>query len=202
MMYGKSSENTKTFAKIVWLKKWDENLYFSIMKGKDEVAQADYIEWYVTDIELSSYEYEEWKMRDVFNITLIWDEVVTLWCAFNKLGRNILNTLAGGFDADEKIKFSLYKKSWKDGKMYPQIWIRQGSNMLKRKHDWETQRDLTRAVKDPETDEFIRTDYRKLDELMKLEVDNIKAIANTSSKKSTKVEAISPINDDDDSLPF
>lgn len=160
--------NSKLFVKLLGAKSDEKELYFEVWKDK---TKANYIEWVLKGVWLWSYDYQ-WKPRETIVLSIAdWDVELEFSIAFNKIGRAILNKLATA-EAFGKIK--LKARSYEeDGKLKKWITITNNGVKLEGKHDWEKQKTLSRAVIDPETQEFIRYDYSKLDELLKSELEGI-----------------------------
>lgn len=170
MWYGQSWNDT-AFAKIVGLKKWAPELYIEVIDG-DETHKCDFIEWELQGIELGSYEYE-WKERETYKLKLSdkWEKIM-LSTSWNRVSRAIINCLASIENFSQVIKISVYRLE-KNGKVYNNVGIWVWGQLVNWKYSREQQKEFIRIVKDPETDEYIKSDYSALDEKLKEEIKEI-----------------------------
>ena len=168
------------FAKLLGLGKDSKEAYFEMSNGEI----WNFIEGYLDSIELSSYEYEG-KQREVM-IRHLKDEDSSfdLSTSFTRTSRTFINCLASVPKIDGIVRLSVYTTE-KDWKIYKNWSLFHGWQKWDRKHDRESQKKLTRVIEDPETKEYIKTDYTKLNDMMK---DEIKAINKKITKKEFEVE--------------
>ena len=173
-MWYRNEENAlknKTFVNLLGLKKEDKEAYFAVGKDKE---QCNTIDGTLIGVELSSYEYEG-KKKELFVMELKdWELELRFSIAFNKVGRGLINKLA----SLEKIgKITLKTYTFIDEKKGDvKKWITVFNDWEKveaGKYSWEQEKELTRVVLDPETQEFIRYDRTKRDEILKEEIKNV-----------------------------
>lgn len=193
MWFTKKGDTMATYARIL-LK---DQLGFQIGKKDGEERHNelfDVVSGEFVSIEEWKYTNTEWEEKELVKIVLFDDQIwkIIISTAWTGVARNIVNSFAGE-EKLGKIEMGLYKKQGKDGKYYPNIWIKNDWEKLKRKIDLDTQAQLVEEV---EFKGKKMRDFSKLEEVLKSEFENI----NKKSQYHEKEEK-APVTQDDD-IPF
>ena len=121
-----------------------------------------------------------------------WEEVI-ISASWTGVMRNIVNSLAGSKVPLWVISIGLYEKEF-EGKMYANVWVKNNGEKTERLISPEEQKKLKKVIKDPDTDEVIKTKRDDMENKLKEEYTKI-----NGNKAVSKEEVEKKINED---LPF
>lgn len=119
-----------------------------------------------------------------------WEEVI-ISASWTGVMRNIVNSLAGSKVPLGLISIWLYEKEY-DGKMYANVWVKNNGERTERLYTPEEQKALKKVIKDPDTDEIIKTKRDDMENKLKECYVHI----------NENVEKKAPVQEDDIELPF
>ena len=169
-------------------KEWDErhNELFDVVSGE------------FISITEGKYTNAEWEEKELVKITLRDDTVgkIIVSTAWTSVARNIINSFAGE-EKLGKIEMWLYKKAGKNGKYYPNIWIKNDWAKLKRKYTVEQQSEL---VKEVEFKGKKMRDFVELENVLRKEYGAINKKSQYTEKDAQEVKE--EIDVDNSDLPF
>lgn len=203
MAYWTSTGNSYIRVKLLWLGRDSEKHFFEI-DNNGHKDQANFVEWYLTKIELDSYEYQE-KKRDLFKLYMQDnEEKYCISLSFTRTSRSILNSILWVAkkekEISKKVRLFLFI-SEKNGKFYKNAGVSYGGDRTERLFSIDEQKKLMREVKDPDTWEILKIDYSKLDKKMMDEIETINKKIKQPQEEHKLQEEYKPQEDNED-LPF
>ena len=162
--------------------KWETKSYYQVF------------EWKFVSIEEWMY-HSDTMNKDVELVKIKFDcdwEDVVISGSRTWVMRNIVNSLAGSKVPLWTISIGLYEKEY-DSKMYPNVWVKNNGERTEWMFTPEQQKTMKKVIKDPDTDEIIKTKRDDMENKLKAEYPKINK--NTEIKKEET-------NSSDDDLPF
>lgn len=156
-------------------------------------------DWKFVSIEWWSY-HSDTMNKDVELVKIKFDcewEEVVISASRTSVMRNIVNSLAGSKVPLGIISIGLYEKEY-EGKMYANVWVKNNGERTERLFTPEEQKALKKVIKDPDTDEIIKTKRDDMENKLKECYVHI----NENVEKKPIVVEKAPVQEEDSDLPF
>lgn len=129
MWFTKPEQSSRIIASIILKKEWFQTpAFYKREKVGDEWKLTEnlwtVVEWQFKEIRTKAIG-DDGELVEIVLLDDDWTELVVSW-SWTQIMRNIANSLAGTVKEFkiEKIGIWLYEKAWKDGKLYPRVWVK------------------------------------------------------------------------------